>query len=66
MFIKAMRTGRHMGYGRPILPPMPWQDIGSLKDEDLKAIFAYLRTIRPVSNHVPLPVGPHGETNNFK
>ena len=62
MFIKAMRTGRHMGYGRPILPPMPWQDIGSLNDEDLKAIFAYLRTVRPLSNHVPLPVGPHGET----
>ena len=62
MFIKAMRTGKHMGYGRQILPPMPWQDIGSLSDEDLKAIFAYLRSIPPLRNHVPLPVGPHGET----
>lgn len=66
MFIEAMRTGRHMGYGRPILPPMPWQDIASLNDEDLKAVFAYLRSIRPLTNNVPLPVGPNGETDNFE
>ena len=24
-FVDTMRTGRHMGRGRPILPPMPWQ-----------------------------------------
>ncbi len=61
MFIRAMRTGKHMGHGRDILPPMPWQDIGTLSDEDLKAIFAYLQTIAPVTNHVPQAVGPNGE-----
>lgn len=56
MFIKAMRTGRHMGVSRPILPPMPWQALNSLNDDDLKAIFAYLRSVKPVRNEVPDPV----------
>lgn len=62
MFIKALRTGKHMSAGRPILPPMPWQAVGTLSDEDLKAIFAYLRSVPPIVNHVPSPVGPNGET----
>lgn len=57
-FIAAMRTGRHMGVGRPILPPMPWFDVARLADEDLRAIFAYLRTLRPVENAVPAPIPP--------
>jgi cytochrome c553 len=56
MFIKALRTGRHMGASRPILPPMPWEVYGRLPDEDLKAIYAYLRSIPPVKNRVPAPV----------
>jgi hypothetical protein len=58
VFIKAMRTGKHMGSGRPILPPMPWPGIGKMSDDDLRAIFAYLHTLKPVNNQVPLPVAP--------
>ncbi len=53
MFVRALRTGRHMGTSRQIMPPMPWTAFKNLTDEDLKAIYAYLRTIPPVSNHVP-------------
>ena len=58
MFVKAMRTGRHMGVSRPILPPMPWTALKNMSDEDLKAIYAYLRTIPSVSNRVPEPLPP--------
>jgi mono/diheme cytochrome c family protein len=58
VFIRAMRTGKHMGVGRDILPPMPWMALGALTDEDLKAIFAYLRTIKPVENVVPAAMTP--------
>lgn len=61
MFVKAVRTGKHMATSREIQPPMPWQWIGKATDEDLKAIFAYLRSIPPVVNHVPdwePPSGP--------
>jgi cytochrome c553 len=60
MFMEAMRTGKHLGGGRDILPPMPWQAIGHLGDDDLKAIFAYLKSIPPVKNQVPDPVPPAG------
>lgn len=60
MFVKAMRTGRHMGGGRDILPPMPWQSLRGLGDEDLKAVFAYLRSLPPIRNRVPDPLGPDG------
>lgn len=53
MFIKTMRTGRHMGVSRPILPPMPWQNLNALNDDDLKSVFAYLRSIKPIQNEVP-------------
>jgi hypothetical protein len=59
-FIEAMRTGKHMGKGRPILPPMPWQAIGQLPDEDLKALFAYLKTVPAVKNKIMEPTPPSG------
>lgn len=60
-FVAALKTGRHMGAGRPILPPMPWPAYANLTDDDLKAIFAYLQTIPPIRNNVPdsEPAPPH-------
>jgi len=57
-FIQALRTGRHLGQGRPILPPMPWLPYGQKTDDDLKAIYAYLQTIPPIKNKVPDPLPP--------
>jgi len=53
MFINAMRQGKHMGTSRSIQPPMPWMWYGKLTDDDLKSVFAYLRNITPITNHVP-------------
>ncbi|MGA7720766.1 MAG: diheme cytochrome c-553 [Ignavibacteriaceae bacterium] len=58
-FISTMRTGKHLGTGRMLLPPMPWESIGSLNDEDLKALFIYLRTVSAINNRVPNPVSPN-------
>lgn len=56
MFMKAMRTGKHLGAERPILPPMPWPSVAAMTDEDLKAVFAFLRSIPAIPNAVPDPV----------
>lgn len=56
MFIKTIRTGRHWGVSRPILPPMPWQNFARMTDDDLSAIYAYLRSIKPIRNQVPDPI----------
>lgn len=58
MFIKTLREGKYKGIGRPLLPPMPWPTIGQMTDLDLKAMYAYLRTIKPINNEVPQPVPP--------
>ena len=58
MFIKAIRTGRHMGVSRPINPPMPWAVYRNWTDEDIKSVYAYLRTIPPIVNHIPDYVPP--------
>ena len=57
-FVQTLRTGRHQGKGRPILPPMPYFNYAKATDEDLASIFAYLRSIPPVRNRVPQPIDP--------
>ena len=58
MFIKSLREGKYMGVGRPLLPPMPWQVYGMKTDQDLKAIYAYLMSVKPIHNQVPQPTPP--------
>jgi mono/diheme cytochrome c family protein len=64
-FLRALKEGKYKGIAnsRTLLPPMPWQNFQNAKDEDLKAIFAYLKSTPPVSNIVPAAVIA-GENNN--
>jgi len=57
-FIRAIREGKSKGLegNRPLLPPMPWPSYKNMTDEDLKSIFAYFKTTKPVHNVVPQPV----------
>ena len=57
-FVDTIRTGRHHGRGRPILPPMPIPMYKHFTDADLAAIFAYLKSIPPIRNQVPEPLAP--------
>jgi len=57
-FIDTIRSGKRLGKGRALLPPMPWEAFSHLTDDELKAIFAYLRTIPAVKNPVPEPMPP--------
>src|ERR1700690_845509 len=59
MFLNVFRKGLHMGVaGRPVLPPMPWPEFRNMTDDDLKAVFAFLKTIPPVHNPVADPKVP--------
>ena len=59
-FMLAIREGKLKGLsgGRALLPPMPWQMYRNMTDDELKAIFAYLKTTKPVKNVVPPPMPP--------
>jgi hypothetical protein len=59
-FVRTVRTRRHLGHGREILPPMPIEPLSKHPDEDLRAIFAYLRSLPPIKNRVPAPLPPEG------
>jgi mono/diheme cytochrome c family protein len=50
LFLNIIRTGYVKA--RKINQIMPWGDYRHLTDEDLKAIFAYLRTLKAVKHHV--------------
>jgi mono/diheme cytochrome c family protein len=55
-FLKAMRAG-YVG-ARRLSPAMPFAFYGNMTDEDLKAIFAYLRTVKPVKHRVDNSLPP--------
>jgi hypothetical protein len=59
-FIKAIREGKAKGMdnSRPILPPMPVEVLKHMTDQELKAIFAYLKSTKPIQNVVPAPEPP--------
>jgi mono/diheme cytochrome c family protein len=59
-FKKALTQGKFKGIegARMLLPPMPWFNFTKMKDEDVSAIFAYLKSIKPVVNVVPQPIPP--------
>lgn len=57
-FRDMLRTGRHMGQGRPVLPPMPVPVYRNLTDADTEALFTYLQSIPPIRNRVPEPLPP--------
>jgi mono/diheme cytochrome c family protein len=60
MFVKSIQTGKHLGMetGRPILPPMPWEEMAQWKENDLRAVYRYLRSLPPIRNQVPAPMSP--------
>lgn len=59
-FMYAIRNGKFKGLAgsRPLLPPMPWEMYQHMTDDELKAIFAYLKTTKPVRNVVPAAEPP--------
>lgn len=59
-FKTALRKGKYKGLqtGRDLLPPMPWQMYQHFTDDDMLAIFTYLRSLPKVNNLVPMPIAP--------
>jgi len=59
-FQYALRNGKFKGLpnNRPLLPPMPWDMYKHMTDGEISAVFAFLRSIKPIKNVVPAPVPP--------
>jgi len=59
-FRRALKEGKYKGLEsfRMLLPPMTWSNFIVISDEDIKAIFQYLKSTVPVNNIVPIPLSP--------
>jgi hypothetical protein len=59
-FKTALTKGKFKGLpnSRPLLPPMPWTNYTAMAEEDIQAIFQYLKSTKAVSNVVPAPIAP--------
>jgi mono/diheme cytochrome c family protein len=57
-FKRALKEGKYKGLenSRMLLPPMPWQNYNVISDDDIKAVYSYLLSTRPVSNLVPAAI----------
>lgn len=56
----ALTQGKAKGLpaARTLLPPMPWQNYSKLTDDEVHAIYSYIKTLKPVRNVVPEPITP--------
>lgn len=56
-FRLAIKEGKYNGMreNRLLLPPMPWRNYSAMTDDDIEAIFTFLKTMPPIQNNVPQP-----------
>lgn len=54
-------TWVNMLKNRKGLPPMPWMNINKMSEEDMRAIYTYIKSLGPKGKHVPLAISPDEE-----
>jgi mono/diheme cytochrome c family protein len=62
--VTALKTGTRPD-GRVLAPIMPWRALATMTNNDLRAIAAYLQSLKPVKNKVPGPFGPKDTPTAF-
>src|SRR3954462_4748013 len=62
--VTAIQTGKRPD-GRELAPIMPWRAFAELRQDDARAIAAFLKSLPPVSNKVPGPFGASESPSGF-
>jgi hypothetical protein len=57
-FVKTFKTGVRPDGVKYAVTPMEWSIYTNMKEEDARAIYRYLRTIKPITNKVPANIPP--------
>jgi len=64
LVLNAMTQEKWLEHARQErLPPMPWFNLREMTDEDLKAVYAYVRSLGPAGVAAPAYVAPGGKVN---
>jgi mono/diheme cytochrome c family protein len=62
LVIKSMDEAQWITHARQQrLPPMPWFNLARMTDEDLKAVYAYVRSLGEPGARVPAYIAPGGK-----
>lgn len=43
---------------RKMSPPMPWMNVNQMSEQDARAIYAYIKSLGPKGEHMPLALAP--------
>jgi len=62
--VHALQTGERPD-GRELAPIMPWRAFAKFTKQDVTAIAAYLKSLKPVHHKVPGPFGPGEKASVF-
>lgn len=55
--MQQMTEAQWLAFARvPRLPPMPWFNLRDMSDEDLRALYRYVRWLGPAGEQAPLPL----------
>ena len=57
-FIQTFRTGMRPDGVKYAISPMEWNIYANMKKEDVRAIYRYLRTLKPIANKPPEDIPP--------
>jgi mono/diheme cytochrome c family protein len=57
-FVKTFKTGIRPDGVKYAVTPMEWNIYANMKEEDARAMYRYLRTIKPIANKVPANIPP--------
>jgi mono/diheme cytochrome c family protein len=57
-FVRTFTTGVSPVGVKYVISPMEWDIYANMKEEDVRAIYRYLRTVKPIMNRVPANIPP--------
>ncbi len=60
-FVRAFKQGVRPDGSRYEPSAMPWELFRNMREEDSRAIYRYLRTLKPIHNKVPANIPPETE-----
>ncbi|HWJ05816.1 MAG TPA: cytochrome c [Steroidobacteraceae bacterium] len=62
LVLNGMTEAQWLKHARqPRLPPMPWFNLKEMSDADLKAVYAFVRSLGPAGQPMPAYVAPGGK-----
>jgi mono/diheme cytochrome c family protein len=57
-FVQTFKHGIRPDGTKYVISPMEWNIYANMKEDDVRAMYRYLRTVKPISNRAPANIPP--------